>query len=129
MVGFQAANGPIRTIGKSVAACAVVVLLAGPATATLGSILDDTGLTPADIEMATAAAETLYARSGVKPGDSGSWENPETGAKGVVEVTGVDGAASCVSFRHLAEPASYPVRKFDMKRCKDAQNIWVLVPE
>jgi hypothetical protein len=65
----------------------------------------------------------------VKPGESASWANPDTGATGVVEMTGVDDAASSVSFRHVAQPASLPVRLFDMKRCNDARNVWILVPE
>lgn len=120
---------PRRRYSFIIAVAVAFALLGSDAGANLGSILDGTNLTPGDMERASAAAETLYTQAGVKQGDTVSWENPETGARGVVVVTGVDPTRSCVSFRHQAEPADFPVRKFDMKRCKNSENVWVLVPE
>jgi hypothetical protein len=111
------------------AAVAVTGLLATGAQAQLGQILDGTNLMPGDIELATAAAEGVYTQSNVTVGDAATWKNPATGATGKVEVTAVDAAAACVSFRHVATPFGYPERRFDMKRCRGAENNWVMVPD
>lgn len=122
-------NLPVVKASRWLSAIAVTCLLATGAQAQLGQILDGTNLMPEDIELAAAAAEGVYTQSDVKIGDTATWQNPATGATGKVEVTTVDAAAACVSFRHVATPDGYPERRFDMKRCRGAENNWVLVPD
>jgi hypothetical protein len=122
-------QSPVVKASRWLAAFAVMGLLATGAQAQVGQILDGTNLMPEDIDLAAAAAEGVYTQSNVKIGDGATWQNPATGATGTVEVTAVDAAAACVSFRHVATPEGYPERRFDMKRCRGAENNWVMVPD
>jgi hypothetical protein len=102
--------------------------LATGAFAQMSKILDDTGLMPEDISLAAEAAEALYTKPGVKVGEVVDWTNAETGASGAVTVTEVNTSDNCVSFRHTTTSAKDRASRFDMRRCQNAENTWVLVP-
>ena len=119
----------MRGRALSLAVAAVLALSAAPAQAQLSRILKETNLSPSDIAIATAAAEEVYSRPGVRVGETIEWINPETGSVGTVRVTKVEPGANCVSFRHVANARNKKERRFDMRRCKNAENNWILVPD
>lgn len=112
-----------------VASAFMTFLTADPASAQLSRMISNSQLSPEDIEIANAAAARLYTTPGVKVGDTTTWESEKTGAKGLVEVTKVDQGGACVSFRHTTEAGVQKRSQSASRRCRTADNSWVLTPE
>ena len=116
-------------MGRVGLAAALIVAMSLPASAQLSRMLSNSQLKPEDIEMATEAATLLYSRPGVRVGDTSEWSNEKTGARGVVEVTKVDQGGACVSFRHTTVAGANKQSQSASRRCRTADNTWVLSPE
>lgn len=129
---FQKSSRPeLKKIAICVSA-ALIIGLAGPSMAGLGQtglnrILSDSDLTPDDIKLATNAAESLYTKIGVAPGEKVKWSSTKSSAFGVVLVLQVDLSENCVTFRHLIEAASKKRSRLDIRRCRNADGDWILV--
>jgi len=108
---------------------AFVIGLAGPSNAGLVQIFRDSGLAADDIKLATEAAESLYTKEGVAPGEKVRWSSAKSGAFGIVMVLQVDLSENCVTFRHLIEAASKSRSRHDVRRCRSADGNWVLNAE
>lgn len=108
---------------------AFVIGLAGPSNAGLVQIFRDSGLAADDIKLATEAAESLYTKEGVAPGEKVRWSSAKSGAFGIVMVLQVDLSENCVTFRHLIEAASKNRSRLDVRRCRSADGDWVLIAE
>lgn len=106
---------------------ALLLMFVLPADAQLARILRQTNLTPGDIELANGAAQVLFDRSSAAPGQRNSWQNPDTGAQGTVEVVRVEQGGNCISVRHVTQPKDKPQRVFTMRRCK-GDGVWMLAP-
>lgn len=120
----------MRTIPMSgrILALAVLILSLGlPVEAQLAKILRETNLTQDDMKLANGAAQSLFEKSGVARGQQASWQNPESGATGVVEVLDLEQGGKCITVRHVTQPQDKPQRQFKMRRCKDG-DIWTLAP-
>lgn len=63
----------------------------------------DAAMTPEDIKMAQDTAVRLNAKPGVKAGDQAMWQNPKSGAHGVVDIHEVVTAASPLSGGHKSK--------------------------
>jgi hypothetical protein len=83
-------------------------------------------MSPEDIEMAQDTAASLYTNPGVKVGEQAKWQNPESGAEGLVEILKVDNQGLCVTFRHLAATRTKSQVRYTIRRCKDAGGDWLL---
>jgi len=105
---------------------ALVIGLAGPSVAGLGQILGESDLTPDDIKLAKNAAESLYTKKGVAPGEKVKWSSAKSGAFGIIIVLQVDLSENCVTFRHLIEAASKKRSRLNVRRCRNADGDWVL---
>lgn len=106
-------------------AIAVAVGASSVAAQGLGRLLKDTGLVNADFAMMKEAAATLYENEPREVGSAASWENPETGASGTVELTHVDGR--CVDLRHVFKAS--PQARTDgirSRRCRNEAGDWTL---
>jgi hypothetical protein len=91
----------------------------------IGGLVKDTGLVDADFAMMEEAAATLYRDQPGEVGSTATWQNPDTGAKGTVELTSFDGR--CVGLRHLFKPsAQAKTDGFSSRRCRNAAGDWVL---
>ena len=114
------------------AICSLVltsVLVSGPATAQMSSFFRNLGLTPEEMDLAGAAAESLYAKPGVQKGQTASWKSESSPASGSVEVLGVSDAGRCVAFVHRVRPN--PERReqpMELRRCISDDGRWVLAP-
>ena len=94
----------MRTIPMSgrILALAVLILSLGlPVEAQLAKILRETNLTQDDMKLANGAAQSLFEKSGVARGQQASWQNPESGATGVVEVLDLEQGGKCITVRCL----------------------------
>jgi hypothetical protein len=109
-------------------AAALVLVLAAVAPPPAGAIglleeLGRLGLNNDDFAMAAEAAKGLYTSDNVQPGAHATWHNPETGARGEVEILESDGR--CVMIKHLFRSGEQePVRRVDVRRCRDADGSW-----
>jgi hypothetical protein len=100
-----------------------------PAGATgYASMLNGTGLTPEDVELAQTAAQSLYTQTGVTAGAAQEWSNDQTGASGRVEVLQAGGSPVCVVYRHTTKAANAQATRLDYRRCKTADGTWELTP-
>jgi hypothetical protein len=106
----------------------IFLVLALPSEAQLAKILRQTNLTPEDMALANGAAQTLFEKPGLRTGQVSSWQNSESGASGTVTVLRIEQGGACVTVRHDAQPADKPQRQFTMRRCKDSEGTWMLVP-
>ena len=102
---------------------------AGTASAQFAGIIGDTRLKPADVEMATQTAAKLYQRAGVSVGDKATWQNEDTGAVGLVEVTNVDQGGACVTVRHTTQAGTRMRSQSISRRCRQSDGSWALIPE
>lgn len=120
----------LKKIAIAVSAAFVIGIagpsMAGPGRTGLSRILSDSDLTPDDIKLATNAAESLYTKEGVAPGEKVKWSSAKSGAFGVVVVLQVDLSENCVTFRHLIEAGSETRSRLDLRRCRNADGEWVL---
>ncbi|UWQ63435.1 hypothetical protein K3723_03805 [Leisingera caerulea] len=95
-------------------AAMVAALVAAPAAANpLSRILAKSGLTPQDTNLMRRAEQALLAEGG--SGQRARWNNPDSGAQGVVRVAGKEG--DCLLLQHKAflkdsEDAKQVRRKF-----------------
>lgn len=109
---------------------ALILALSIPVAAqNLSRMLGNSRLSPQDIEIATATAEQLYTKPGVRAGDTAQWSNEETGARGIVEITKVDQGGACVSFRHTTVGQANRQSQSANRLCRQADNTWVFTPE
>lgn len=93
-----------------------------------GHFFNDAKMTPDDIDLASQAAETLYTKSGVAPGDQARWNNPKNGHNGVIDVLEVE-AGPCVTIRHIASTVAHDDIRYYVRRCKQANEDWILSPK
>lgn len=120
-------NSVQSIIRSSVGACAavsLVLLLASPATAQMHRFLGNSKLKPEDIELATQTAANLYTKPGVKVGETATWANEKTGARGMVQITGVERNGTCVSFVHTTEAGVQKRTQAANRLCKTADGTW-----
>ena len=95
-------------------AAMLAALVAAPAAANpLSRILAKSGLTPQDTNLMRRAEQALLAEGG--SGQRARWNNPDSGAQGVVRVAGKEG--DCLLLQHQAylkdsEDAKQVRRKF-----------------
>ena len=108
------------------AASVIFAQMAVPSQAQYAHFFREAAMTPEDIEMAKNAAATLYTKSGVKVGETATWQNTDSGAEGTVEILEVEAQGPCVTFRHLAKTKTEPKIRYYSRRCKDAGGKWVL---
>ncbi len=110
------------------AAGAVIIGLSVAAQAKpLSRIIAESGLSPDDFTLLTAAADGLFQGSTPQVGSEATWASTETDAKGTVTVRDVRG--NCVHLQHLIEPANTDqIREVRTRRCRDAGGNWILTP-
>lgn len=113
----------LSVISLSLAVVATPLWAAGYAR-----MFNDTGLTPQDVEMAQAAAQSLYTKQGVAKGETAKWSNAQSGASGQVEVVETGGTPRCVVYRHETQTANNQTTRVDYRRCRNAQGKWELSP-
>lgn len=107
---------------------ALAVVIAAAVASPSGAIglleeLGRIGLNNDDFGLASEAAERLYTAADVKPGARTTWQNPETGAQGEIEILEVEGR--CVLIKHLLQSAEQEqVRRIDVKRCRGDDGVW-----
>lgn len=122
-------NSTRRASGaKGLLATVVVLAFVAPASAQIAGWLENTDMTPEDIKLAETTAHNLYARSGVRAGQKASWKNDISGAHGTTEIMKVDNGGACVTFRQSTKPKSQPLRFYVMRRCRNAEGVWVMAP-
>jgi hypothetical protein len=91
----------------------------------MGSLYKGLGLENADFALMEEAAATLYRVEPPEVGSKASWENPETGAHGTVELTSSDGR--CVELRHLFKASAQDETDgVSSRRCRNDAGDWVL---
>ena len=106
----------------------VVTATAAQAQAGFVSRLSNIGLTQSDINVLNEAARSLYVAQSPRTGAKTQWENKETGARGQVDLTDVDG--NCVSIRHIIRPLGADASAaFTNRRCKTADGTWQLAAQ
>ena len=108
-----------------IAALALIVAALSPRAEAIGLLeeLGRIGLNNEDFEMAAEAAKGLYTSGTVQTGARTTWQNPETGARGEVEILESDGR--CVLIKHLFRSGEHEiVRRVDVRRCRDADGAW-----
>lgn len=108
-------------------ALALIVMVAFPADHSaaepMAVTLAKTGLKPADIEMMTATAASLYETGTPKVGSKAEWANSETGSRGIVELVGK--RDNCVELLHYFRPANATrTQQYRAGRCKIADGKW-----
>jgi hypothetical protein len=115
-----------RTIGSLVFGA---LILSGPANAQMSSFFRNLGLTPEEINLAGATAESLYAKTGVKSGQSASWKSETSPATGSVEVLNVTDGGRCVAFVHRVRPKpDGREQPMELRRCRSEDGKWILAP-
>lgn len=79
----------------TVFACAAAPLAAQG----LGRQLSRAGLTQADVDIMVAEGATLYRNGNATTGDDTIWQNPETDAHGMAEITAVEDDCITIAYR------------------------------
>ncbi len=107
---------------------ALALVLAAAAASPVGAIglLDELGrigLNNEDFNLVAEAAKRLYTAEDVKAGAHTTWENPNTGAHGEVDILEVEGR--CVLIKHLLQSGKQgQVRRIDVRRCRGDDGVW-----
>lgn len=113
---------------RNLAAAIVAVslgLTGGVSAQSLSRMIAETGLTPQDFDILSDTARGLYETSTPVAGRTASWSNPESGSKGQVRLTAVEG--NCVDIQHLVRAkAATKDREIRSRRCKDASGKWLM---
>lgn len=93
----------------------------------LSQMIADTGLSPEDFNLMSAATDALLAKGTPKTGQQQSWSNADTKSKGVVRVQGLRN--NCVYLQHQTYPKGR-AKPFELRNrlCKDKSGNWVAVP-
>ena len=116
----------LKTIGTLVLG---VALLVGPANAQVSSFFRNLGLTPVEINLAGTAAEQLYAKPGVRAGQTAKWKSETSPAAGSVEVLHVTDGGRCVAFVHRVRPKpDAREQPMELRRCRSDDGRWILAP-
>ena len=105
------------------------LLSVGPASAQMSSFFRNLGLTPEEMNLAGSAAESLYAKPGVRLGQTARWGSDTSEASGVVEVLDVTEGGRCVAFVHRVRPTpDAREQPMELRRCKSDEGRWILSP-
>lgn len=82
----------------------------------LGRQLARSGLTQADVDIMVAEGATLYRNGNATVGADTIWQNPETNAYGMAEITTVDGDCVIIAYRFKTTRQS-SLQTVDIRRC------------
>ncbi|MBJ6371325.1 hypothetical protein [Sedimentitalea arenosa] len=112
-----------------IALCALLILSVAPQAGfakPLSKIVAQAGLSPEDFKIMSATEDALIAPA-PKAGRNATWDNPESGSKGIVEVTSVrDG---CAYIRHVFHPKGRDAsEELKFRKCKASDGVWRLTP-
>ncbi|MBS9718843.1 RT0821/Lpp0805 family surface protein [Pseudohalocynthiibacter aestuariivivens] len=103
----------------------VAALVCSPVQAeSIARMLRDTGLVQQDIDLMTEEAASLYKSTGKQIGDATEWENANTGARGAVEIVGIE--RNCVVLRHIFQTSKRSQQQINFRRCQTADGTWQL---
>ena len=90
----------------------------------IGRQLARTGLTQEDVGIMVERGSTLYRGGGAAVGADTVWQNPETGAHGLAEITDVDGNCIRIAYRFITTKQT-SLQTVELRRClQDGK--WVL---
>ena len=106
------------------AAFAVVCAAAPAAAQGFLRQLERTGLTQEDVNVMVAAAAELYSNGGATVGDDTVWQNTETSAHGLAEITEVEGNCVSIAYRFITTRRS-TMQTIEIRRCLE-DGRWVL---
>ncbi len=105
------------------------LFVAAPTAAQISGFFRNLGLTPEEMGLAGSAAESLYAKPGVQPGQTARWKSETSPAEGSVEVVDVSEAGRCVAFVHRVRPKpDAREQPMELRRCKSDDGRWILAP-
>jgi hypothetical protein len=113
----------------AIASALLFLIASDPATAQMSSFFRNLGLTPNEMDLARAAAESLYEKAGVVPGKSAEWTSETSSAAGSVEVLDVTDGGRCVRFVHRVRPEPDARQQpMELRRCRSDEGKWILAP-
>ena len=116
---------------RLISAVLVASALAGAAVVaeakSLSRIIAEMGLSPADFELVSAAANSLFADGAPSAGQEAAWANDASGAKGTVRVREM--RDNCAHLQHFILPEGADAsREIRTRRCLDTGGNWVPTP-
>lgn len=109
-------------------ALGTILMQASTVSAQYALPLKNSGLTPADIDMAMDAAKALYSDPQAQRGDRMEWSNPTSKAFGTVTMEEVDAASACVVFVHFIDGPRAGQQSFVVRRCRNEAGDWLIAP-
>lgn len=107
-------------------AAAVAGIIAAAPAAAQGFLrqLERTGLTQEDVNTMVAQGAELYRNGGASVGDDTVWQNLNTGAHGLAEITEVDDSCVRIAYRFITTRRD-TLQTIEVRRClQDGQ--WLL---
>lgn len=78
--------------------------------------LERTGLTQEDVNIMVDRGAALYRNGGAAPGDDTVWQNTDTGAHGLAEITGVEGNCVRIAYRFITTRRT-TLQTIEVRRC------------
>lgn len=90
----------------------------------IGRQLARTGLTQEDVGVMVERGSSLYRNGGAQVGDDTVWQNPETGAHGLAEITDVEGNCIRIAYRFITTKQK-SLQSVVLRRCL-TNGEWVL---
>lgn len=115
---------PLTFIAASVLALS---LTASVSAKSLSRMVAETGLSPEDFNILTETARPLYETASPRAGATASWDNPDSGNRGVVRLDSLSGGCAVLTHQVYAKGATEP-RAIRSRRCKSAEGKWLLAP-
>lgn len=90
----------------------------------IGRQLARTGLTQEDVSIMVDRGATLYRNGGAQVGVDTVWQNSETGAHGLAEITEVEGNCIRIAYRFITTKQT-SLQTLEFRRCLQ-DGAWVL---